>query len=173
MAQLGTGAGLRSLTDPIDTTDNRATCEGLFPRLRGTAWRPTSPAARSYNCIGWAAGDDRKWWWPGAERLHPTGHWPEGVRESLSVQTFEEAYGTKGYEVCDSWEAEAGYEKVAIYAEGGEVRHAARQLDDGSWTSKLGRFLDIVHVSAGDIGGDEYGEPVAVLRRAVAAECEP
>jgi hypothetical protein len=36
--------------------------EALFPRLRGTAYRITSPASEVYNCIAWAAGDTEHWW---------------------------------------------------------------------------------------------------------------
>jgi len=38
------------------------------------------------------------------------------------------------------------FEKVAIYVdEDGSLTHAARQFDNGSWTSKLGSWQDIEH----------------------------
>jgi hypothetical protein len=36
----------------------------LFPGLRTTLSRVTSPADRKYNCIAWAANDASDWWWP-------------------------------------------------------------------------------------------------------------
>jgi hypothetical protein len=38
--------------------------EALFPGLRGTDYRISSPQDRKYNCIAWAVGDTRSWWWP-------------------------------------------------------------------------------------------------------------
>ena len=43
------------MVEPIDA---------IFPGLRNSAYRVTSPAARDYNCIAWAAGDATRWWWP-------------------------------------------------------------------------------------------------------------
>jgi hypothetical protein len=51
-----------------------------------------------------------------------------------------------GYAPCAGDELEAGLEKVALYAdEHGEWTHAAPQLPDGWWTSKLGPEEDILH----------------------------
>jgi hypothetical protein len=50
------------------------------------------------------------------------------------------------YVPCDHGELEAGFEKIAIYVGAdSEVKHAARQLPSGLWTSKLGDFEDIEH----------------------------
>ena len=38
---------------------------------------------------------------------------------------------------------------VAIYQSGGLPTHAARQLSDGNWTSKLGPNIDITHSLSG------------------------
>jgi hypothetical protein len=43
-------------------------------------------------------------------------------------------------------------------------RHAARQLTDGTWTSKLGREIDITHTLPGLEGG-EYGRIAMYMRR--------
>ncbi len=42
----------------------------------------------------------------------------------------------------------------------------ARQLADGSWTSKLGGLEDITHPGISDLSGREYGRVVIFLRRA-------
>ena len=43
--------------------------------------------------------------------------------------------------------------------------HAARQLPNGKWTSKLGRDIDIEHDSVDDIAGSVYGEVLRLMRR--------
>ncbi len=69
-----------------------------------------------------------------------------------------------GYSVCPEAELEEGYEKIAIYALRGEGTHAARQLENGKWTSKLGENIDIEHTLAG-LKGPHYGEVVKTLKR--------
>ena len=60
--------------------------ETIFPGLAGTGYAVTSPPAVEYNCIGWAAGEDDRWWWP-----DPAGvsYWPAGV-EDLSVHRLRD-----------------------------------------------------------------------------------
>jgi hypothetical protein len=88
------------------------------------------------------------------------------VNREESLSSFIDAFGTLGYELADSGGYERGFEKVAIFASTDHVpTHMARQLVDGSWTSKLGRLEDIAHVDVNGVGGTEYGEVVAFLRR--------
>lgn len=47
----------------------------------------------------------------------------------------------------------------------GSPTHAARQLPDGTWTSKLGKDVDISHDSLDGLSGDRYGTPALILRR--------
>lgn len=82
------------------------------------------------------------------------------------MEAFEEGFGLLGFEVCDSAEVEAGYEKVAIYADtDGEPQHVARQLVDGRWTSKLGALEDIEHQALEDVDSAAYGEARLFMRR--------
>ncbi|MDA2915927.1 hypothetical protein MYX64_03665 [Nitrospinae bacterium AH_259_B05_G02_I21] len=69
-----------------------------------------------------------------------------------------------GYRVCPEAGLEEGYEKIAIYASRGGATHAARQLENGKWTSKLGENIDIEHTLAG-LEGPDYGEVVRILKR--------
>jgi hypothetical protein len=46
----------------------------------------------------------------------------------------------------------------------GSPTHAARQLDNGRWTSKLGELEDIEH-SLRDLEGAAYGTVVQVMKR--------
>ena len=75
-----------------------------------------------------------------------------------------------GYAICDSDAKEPGYDKVALYARAGLWQHAARQLNDGQWTSKLGQFEDISHPSPQDVPGDEFGNVHCIMRRPSATD---
>jgi hypothetical protein len=83
------------------------------------------------------------------------------------------AYSVEGYAVCatQSRVLENSIEKVAIYVDdAGGPTHAARQLADGTWTSKLGEWEDIQHntlEAMEDSGGLGlgYGKVALVLRR--------
>jgi hypothetical protein len=71
-----------------------------------------------------------------------------------------------GYVPAANGDIEPGYSKVAIYLDGNGVpTHAARQLPDGRWTSKLGRNVDIRHERPEDVGGGLYGEPIIYMKR--------
>ena len=134
----------------------------FFPRLQNEPFEVTSPRTTDYNCIGWAAGDNQNWWWPGGK------YWPGGVLRDDSVAAFIAAFATRGYECCDSHELEPGFEKAALYMDEqhGRVTHAARQLPDGRWTSKLGRAWDIRHLLPGVCGpAPASGRNADALRR--------
>lgn len=147
--------------DPV----TREVIEVAFLNLSGTDWRITSPADLDYDCIGWAAGNDAHWWWPGAAMTMVTGYWPSDVPDDESVEAFVKLYEKLGYEPAYDGSLERDFEKVAIYAQGGFARHAARQLPDGRWTSKLGSGHDIIHVAPEDVAGSTYGGPVRYLSR--------
>ena len=79
-----------------------------------------------------------------------------------------EAFQILGYEPCDDGTLEDGYQKVVLYADrSGIPTHAARQLENGRWTSKLGRLEDIEHDTVEDVSGPVYGQPVQFMRRAL------
>jgi hypothetical protein len=135
----------------------------LFPRLREGEFEITSPRDTRYNCVAWAAGDVRRWWWPTES---PFAFWPPKVTREESISSFIDAFGTLGYELTGSGHYEEGIEKVAIFASAdGVPTHVARQLADGSWTSKLGGLEDIAHIDVNGVGGSDYGDVAAFLRR--------
>jgi hypothetical protein len=130
-----------------------------FPRLAANRYRRTSPPDLSYNCVAWAAGDTKHWWQPGI-------HWPvQTARDDYGVDALERAFASLGYEACPDERLEPGFEKVAVYGYGFFYTHAARQLPDGKWTSKLGKAEDIEHDSPEDVAGGIYGEVVQVMKR--------
>lgn len=89
------------------------------------------------------------------------------------MKAFVEAYETIGYQRCEDGVCESQFEKIAIFADAAGVpTHAARQLQDGTWTSKLGPWEDIAHQSVDGVAGAEYGAPVVFLRRPVTKEAD-
>jgi hypothetical protein len=138
-----------------------------FLNLTGGNHVEKSPVANRYNCIGWAASSDRRWWWPTGK-----GYWPPTVPREETMDAFILAYGTQGYIACNDGSLEAGFEKVIIYAISRpngtlDPQHAARQLPDGRWTSKMGPCEDIEHDTPEVLAGPYYGDPVRYLRRPV------
>jgi hypothetical protein len=104
-----------------------------FPRLRTTPFRVTSPADESYNCIAWAAGDSRNWWWPLAG-LGKT-FWPEGIARSPTLDAFVSAFAAFGYEADAGEEPEPGFEKVRS----SPTRRALRRTRPGNSLPVNGR----------------------------------
>ena len=86
-----------------------------------------------------------------------------------NIAAFIAAFGTQDFAPCDSAEIQAGLEKIALYAQGSTPTHAARQLPDGWWTSKLGPNIDIEHANLDAVAGGVYGNPVVFLCRKTSA----
>ncbi len=158
MAALGTRQWLSMVTH----------LESLFPGLRGSGYRITSPRCDDYNCIAWAAGpaNTDRWWWPFGDP--DKTFWPPNIPREESLNAFRDLFVSLHYAVCDDDDLEPGYEKVAIFADDLRVPlHAARQLPDGRWASKFGALEDIEH-ALHDLVGTEYGTIVLVMKRATA-----
>jgi hypothetical protein len=130
-----------------------------FPRLILHYHRVTSPATATYNCFAWAVGDTDNWWQPGL-------HWPFVTHPfDDTVEELKRVFRTLGYEECPAANLESGFEKVALFGVADQYTHAARQLSDGKWTSKLGAEEDIEHESPDAVGGGIYGEVVLYMKR--------
>jgi len=90
------------------------------------------------------------------------------VRRQVTIAAFVEAFRSLGYKTCADGDLEQGFIKIAIFADkSGKPTHAARQLPDGCWTSKLGVSVDIEHTAVEDVSRIEprYGTPVRFMRR--------
>jgi len=131
-----------------------------FPRLTATNYRETSPASWNYSCIAWAAGFNNAWWWPQVGR-----YWPPNIAREETISSFIAAFAELGFAIAEGAVFELGFEKVALYGVRDKPTHAARQLPNGWWSSKLGPFIDVEHETADDIGGGVYGEVVTILKR--------
>jgi hypothetical protein len=136
----------------------------VFPKLTPQNHAIVSPPTDEYNCIAFAARDHSLWWWPDRAGL---SYWPSSAAREESIAAFQQAYAALGFEPCANADLEFGFEKVAIYAIGGTPTHAARQLPNGRWVSKLGELEDIEHASLDVLAGAVYGDVAAILRRPV------
>lgn len=142
--------------------------ETLFPSLRSEGYRETSPKTDDYNCIAWAAGNKDRWWEPAIGY-----YWPLPVPQLATVEVAVRAFKALGYVECENSELEDGFQKVAIYGEQGDYTHAARQLDTGKWTSKLGKLEDIEHDTLEGLAGAEYGQVVVIMKKPAKDETPP
>jgi hypothetical protein len=134
-----------------------AELEGTFPGLAADGYIVASPKTHAYNCVAWAAEDASRWWEPGI-------CWPGPPGDDLAA--LSGLFAALGYAACEGDELEVGHEKVALYAnDQGEWTHAARQLPDGWWTSKLGPDEDILHRSPQALVGDLYGQVRVIMQR--------
>ncbi len=103
----------------------------------------TSDVTPDYNCIAWAVKDTLNFWWP---KGYPPYFWPKGIELEETLNAFIKAFETHGFKVCDNELFEQGFEKIAIYVDKyNKPKHAARQINEHIWTSKLGSDIDISH----------------------------
>jgi len=141
-----------------------AELERIFPALPSDGYVVVSPETTAYHCIAWAAGESHRWWEPGI-------YWP--IQPGDDLATLISLFASLGYALCDDDRLEVGYQRVALYADDfGNWTHAARQLPDGWWTSKLGEAVDILHRSPHALVSDSYGEVCAIMKRAIARASE-
>jgi len=150
---MGAGPGPYSVTDRLIS---------MFPGLTANSYRETSPATYDYNCIAWAASRTNEWWEPS-----PDGFWPQGAPRQYTLKAYADAYTTLGYQPCPSGDFELGFQKIVLFTDNrGIPTHAARQLESGKWTSKLGPDVDIEHATPAALSGQCYGLPALFMRRA-------
>jgi hypothetical protein len=131
-----------------------------FPNLVDPLSKKTSDEDDNYNCIAWAFGDHQKNWWPNNVGYH----WPLNAISKTDMQAFEEWFAQDGWEESSDPLIEAGYEKVALYSLNGQPTHAARLLDSGLWTSKLGKHVDLSH-DLNELSGPKYGQVHKIYRK--------
>jgi hypothetical protein len=144
---------------------SRLELEAAFPNLAADGYEISSPESRSYNCIAWAAGDmSRKWDCTGIPLVGY--YWPQKALVGEGIEALVSAFETQGYRMSESTALEPGLEKVALYADEQSMwTHAARQLPDGRWSSKLGDAEDIAHSTPHGVAGSIYGQVRHVLQR--------
>ena len=144
-----------SIKDPLDYIPK------IFPNVRASGFKQTSEMTPSYNCIAYAAGDTNRWWEP----LALNRFWPDSAPQEMTIDAYVKAFESVGFQVCDDSAVERGYQKIALYADAMNVpTHAARQLPNGRWKSKLGKAHDIEHAIDG-LQGQTYGHIVLFMKK--------
>jgi hypothetical protein len=127
----------------------------------------TSEQDPTYNCIGYAAEYGRRryrHWWPSPGP--PYTQWPPSVPATRDLSSFEAAFATLGYERCDSDALEPGRQKIAIFVNSLQwVTHAAIQLENGMWSSKMGTRAEDISHPLRQIEGLEYGTVARIMSR--------
>ena|SRR5208337_2018460 len=151
--------GDRRMTESNDCV-NDFILMNTFPGLRNSICEIRSKPDRKYNCIALAAGDTNNLWWP--ER---GAYWPRGCPRITTLDAFIIAFETLGYIVCDNELCEEDFVKIAFFVrDDGSPTHAARQLPNGRWLSKCGRYKDIEH-DLNALCGQRYGNIACYMKK--------
>ncbi len=146
----------------------------IFPKLAlDKDFKITSKATPDYNCIAWAFNYEDRWMQPpylGKPNLDSVVWWPPEVPEGMEIDCLIKAFEKDGYVLCDTFEHEEGFRKVALYVDEEKQKwtHAAREKRDTTWTSKLGTNVDIQHGTPYTIENDDYGTVHCFMKK----ECE-
>ena len=139
-----------------------------FPNITNSNFIPTSPSTETYNCIAWAYGINHIPMWPDPLNVMLGIYfWPEDLPCNNTLESFITLFFLIGYTHCLKTEHEIGYEKIAIYTKNGIPTHAARQIPNGKWTSKLGSDIDIQHDTLDCLNGPSYGKVEIIMRRKI------
>jgi hypothetical protein len=147
----------------------KRTIINAFPELANDPdFQITSPETPKYNCIAWAYKYNDRWMWhTGSEKLDGVVYWPDGVENSPYIDAYMNAFRLQGYEICDNWQYEKDFERIALYIDPDTLvcTHAAREKRNGIWTSKLGQSNDISHANPYTIEGVAYGKVACIMKR--------
>jgi hypothetical protein len=121
---------------------------GKFEVLAPATGKPGTKG--SYNCIAHSMRVYDRWIWPGTR-----------------VADFDKEYAKVGLRRVKGldYRFDPKVEKVVLFANvkaNGvvECTHGARQLADGTWTSKLGQGPLIRHATPDSVAGPSYGRPI-------------
>jgi hypothetical protein len=140
-----------------------------FPNLRKFGFKRTSEPAYP-NCISFVVGDNKRRWWPGEYPLWSPDYWPKAPSSTAetpndaTLEVFKLGLATENFVECNDGKWAPGFEKIALYGRGREITHAALQIAEDKWMSKLGGDEDIEHTLDG-LEGPLFGIVVAYLQR--------
>jgi phenylalanyl-tRNA synthetase alpha subunit len=142
--------------------DTQQWIENNYPNLVSSGYKVTSQDTIDYNCVAWAVEDQESWWWP---KPNNEDYWPPNIPREETIEAFVIMFQSLNYETCEASDLEKGYQKIAIYTLNNKPTHVARQLSDGTWTSKLGQYEDIQHHTLEGLEGEKYGTVTIVMKR--------
>jgi len=137
--------------------------EEWFPALKGTSWTVESKGTSLYNCFAWAAGESHRRW-----DFTKDDFWPDKNKGKYGIAYLVAAYRAVGFKKCDASDGlnpDERFDKIVLYCRGTEGTHAARLLDCGRWTSKIGDHEDIEHEQPEHLHSGVYGEPFVYMKR--------
>lgn len=103
--------------------------------------------------------------------VEPDFSWPDTVPEPegpADLDCYLALFRHWGFEECATPDFEDGFLKIAIYANGDEFEHVAKQLPSGAWSSKGGPLYDFKHAALSaldDCGVMRNARPVRFMRR--------
>jgi len=118
----------------------------------------TSEETTDYNCAAWALGANDFILWPGEA-------WTTSGKIG-TIEDFVAEYRARGFVECEPGSPEPGSVRIVLYARNGFFMHAARQLPDGAWTSKLGAHeMDAEHPNVECLCGPGYGQVHCYMKR--------
>ena len=151
------------------TPSDRARLIRDFPNLASEDFEIVCQACDAYNCIAYAAGDTGRPW-----SDEPEDYWPPQVLRNPTIRGLENLFKWLGFKKCHGPRLEPGYQKVALYASKNLWTHAALQMQNGCWRSKLGKKGPLIehqtpHGVAGpaafDRSSDRWGPGVSGVNR--------
>ena len=146
----------------MDTSSWTSLIAGAFPNLPSEGFEIIDQPSVRYNCIAYAAGDTTDWWEHDGRR-----YWPPHATRSNSIASLREVFAGLDFEQCDDSRLEDGYQKVALYEDHGIWTHAAVQMPNGAWRSKMGEGPIIEHRSPESLAGGIYGDPTIFMRKSI------
>jgi hypothetical protein len=134
-------------------------CPGLYE----ATYEITSPRDPRYNCIAWAVGDTKYWWYDVKIKGY---YWPPGGANADTVEGWIQVFQLFGYTRTENRNLEPEFEKIAIYVtEEGVPEHVARQKASGTWSSKMGKGIDMDHPTLEAIEGVVIGKATVIMKR--------
>ena len=134
----------------------------IFPNLVPENYSLNSEPLKKYNCVAWASGINYK-------RIDFYRNEKGEIDEDQSCNRYIEYFKTLGYIECETPIFENGFQKIALYEDRrGDFTYVALQLDNNTWTSKLGFLEDIEHSNLEALEGkgrDQYGYHSVYMKR--------
>ena len=144
--------------DPL--TSDKA--KRLFPKIDLEGFGVTSDLDPFYNCFAWAGGDNKNVWQPSRSSYYV---WLTGCYDE-TLENFIANYAVIGYKEESDSSLEPDFEKIALYVDhNGIPQHAARQLEDGNWTSKSSIIEDFTHKTPECLECEVAGNVAVILKR--------
>ena len=144
----------------MDTSRWAQALTEAFPNLANENFEVVGGPSDRYNCVAYAANKKDQPW-----DYNHRGHWPPWANRNDRIESLKQVFLGLECEECRDSELEDGYQKVALFEVQGQAKHAALQMPNGRWRSKIGDGPLIEHDTPESLAGELYGNPTVFLRR--------